>query len=553
MSVEIFIAKRILSNRSQDIKVSRPILRIAIISISLSIVVNLLTIAVTTGFQHEITRKVTGFSAPLFIQNQNNADFYESDAIHVSAQVENTLKENKLISGFNRVAYKPGLIQTTGKGTDVNGIVFKGIDAQYNLSFLSEHIVRGHIPNFNSLTPSNEIVLSSKIAKRLKLSVNDEIAAFFVKDSPVARRFKIAGIYNTGFEDYDEKLIICDIRVTQKLNDWGVNGQLDLYDSVVNDKMVVALTIHGKSTTELLYDWGNGPNTFWGQLISPTIKDTTIKVSVLESNPNDIKSSKIIEKCKIHIQYLKTLSIEANDIDKYSKPFKEVINNNDLKYKFFYPLSENKVAVFLVESFSGEGTSNQFISGYEIQINDWYKVSNVEKEISKKIKLIPNEHGELIKVVSIFDLEKELFNWLAFLDINVYIILTLMILIGIINMGSALLILIIIRSNFIGLMKSMGSSNWSLQKIFLIQAGYLIGLGMLIGNLIGIGIYLLQVYTGFLSLDPQVYYLDKVPMELNPLSIALLNAGSFFICMAALFIPSTVIARVNPIKTIKFN
>ena len=120
-------------------------------------------------------------------------------------------------------------------------------------------------------------------------------------------------------------------------------------------------------------------------------------------------------------------------------------------------------------------------------------------------------------------------------------------------MGSALLILIIIRSNFIGLMKSMGSSNWSLQKIFLIQAGYLIGLGMLIGNLIGIGIYLLQVYTGFLSLDPQVYYLDKVPMELNPLSIALLNAGSFFICMAALFIPSTVIARVNPIKTIKFN
>ena len=137
MSVEIFIAKRILPNRSQGIKVSRPILRIAVISISLSIVVNLLTLAVVNGFQNEIRRKVTGFSAPLFIQNENNAEFYESDPIHSSMMIENILSSIDDVQGFNRVAYKPGLIQAIGKRTDVIGLVFKGIDSAYNLKWLT--------------------------------------------------------------------------------------------------------------------------------------------------------------------------------------------------------------------------------------------------------------------------------------------------------------------------------------------------------------------------------------------------------------------------------
>ena len=136
MSVEIFIAKRILPNRSQGIKVSRPILRIAVISISLSIVVNLLTIAVVNGFQNEIRRKVTGFTAPLFIQHENNADFYESDPIHTSRLVERVLHATDDVQGFNRVAYKPGLIQALGERSDVVGLVFKGIDNSYNFSFI---------------------------------------------------------------------------------------------------------------------------------------------------------------------------------------------------------------------------------------------------------------------------------------------------------------------------------------------------------------------------------------------------------------------------------
>jgi lipoprotein-releasing system permease protein len=236
-----------------------------------------------------------------------------------------------------------------------------------------------------------------------------------------------------------------------------------------------------------------------------------------------------------------------------SEPYKEILDEAGLHYRFYYPVSDEETRIYEVKITAGNGTSDDFISGYEIHTKDWYQMKETNKDITKPIKLIPTEHGEMVKVVSIFDLEQDLFNWLAFLDINVVIILVLMMLIGIINMGSALLVLIIIRSNFIGLMKAMGSSDGQLRRIFMIQAAYLVGSGMLIGNLVGLGIYWIQGYTGILKLNPEVYYLDKVPMELTFNTFVLLNAGSFAVCMLALLLPSALIARVNPVKTIKFN
>ena len=546
MSVEIFIAKRILPNRSQGIKVSRPILRIAVISISLSIVVNLLTIAVVNGFQNEIRRKVTGFTAPLFIQHENNADFYESDPIHTSRLVERVLHATDDVQGFNRVAYKPGLIQALGERSDVVGLVFKGIDNSYNFSFIQEHLIEGKIPSYKSPSVSSEILISSRICNKLNLKLNDEISAFFVKDSPISRKFKIIGIYDTGFEDYDEKLVICDIRITQKLNDWGLSGQLDLWDSLVNNQFVVSFIPQGKPTS-LSYDWGKGLSQFQGQYLGTKLRDTTLRVKLYETT--EIKTQ-LIDSHKIKIRYshtAKTVPGAGNN------PYKEILDESGLHYLYYYPISKLETRVYEVKISAGNGTSGEFISGYEIHTKDWYALDQTLLSLRKRLKLIPNEHGELVKVVSIFDLEQDLFNWLAFLDINVVIILVLMLLIGIINMGSALLVLIIIRSNFIGLMKAMGGSNRQLRRIFLIQAAYLVGSGMFIGNIAGIAIYALQRFTGFLTLNPEVYYLDRVPVELSLNSFLLLNLGSFVVCMTALLLPSALIARVNPVKTIKFN
>ena len=99
----------------------------------------------------------------------------------------------------------------------------------------------------------------------------------------------------------------------------------------------------------------------------------------------------------------------------------------------------------------------------------------------------------------------------------------------------------------------MGGSNRKLRRIFLIQAAYLVGSGMFIGNIAGLALYALQRFTGMLTLNPEVYYLDRVPVELTLNSFLLLNLGSFVVCMTALLLPSALIARVNPVKTIKFN
>jgi lipoprotein-releasing system permease protein len=111
----------------------------------------------------------------------------------------------------------------------------------------------------------------------------------------------------------------------------------------------------------------------------------------------------------------------------------------------------------------------------------------------------------------------------------------------------------LVRSNFIGLMKAMGATNWSIRKIFLNQMGWLIVRGMIIGNSIGLGLCIIQKKWGVIQLDPEVYYLDLVPVSLNVTYVLILNACTLIVCLSALLIPSIVITRMNPVKSIKFN
>ncbi len=206
-----------------------------------------------------------------------------------------------------------------------------------------------------------------------------------------------------------------------------------------------------------------------------------------------------------------------------------------------------------VEQVNGKGSYQQYIAGFEIKVDDWEQLDAIRKEVKSKVEFLPSKNGELFRVESIREAESDIFVWLGFLDLNVLIIIVLMILIGIINMGSALLVLILVRTNFIGVLKSMGATNWAIRKIFLIQAAFLILKGMLIGNVIGIGIALLQYYFNIIPLNPEVYYLNTVPIELSFTSWLLLNLGTLIVCVAALIIPSMVITRISPAKAVRFN
>jgi lipoprotein-releasing system permease protein len=188
-----------------------------------------------------------------------------------------------------------------------------------------------------------------------------------------------------------------------------------------------------------------------------------------------------------------------------------------------------------------------------VNVENWNELPQILTKLKKRFELIPTENNESLAVKSIMDNENEIFVWLGFLDINVFIILTLMILIGIINMGSALLVLILVRTNFIGMMKAMGANNWTIRKIFLIQAGFLILRGMIYGNIIGLALCGLQYFFGIFTLNPEVYYLSEVPVELSLSSWLLLNVSTLVICLSALIIPSIVITRIRPIKAIRFN
>ena len=145
-----------------------------------------------------------------------------------------------------------------------------------------------------------------------------------------------------------------------------------------------------------------------------------------------------------------------------------------------------------------------------------------------------------------------MFTWLELLDINVWIILGLMICLAGITMTSGLLIIILERTSMIGVMKALGARNKTIRHTFLWFAAFIIGRGLLIGNIIGIGLVLLQKYTGFITLDPQTYYVSEAPMELNIPIIILLNVATQIISISVLIIPSFFISHIHPAKSMRY-
>ena len=185
------------------------------------------------------------------------------------------------------------------------------------------------------------------------------------------------------------------------------------------------------------------------------------------------------------------------------------------------------------------------VGGYEIRINDF---SQLEQTTSKIEDMLPID----MQAINIKDQVPDIFQWLDLLDMNTKIIFILMTVVAIINMISALLITILERTSMIGILKALGYHNAGIRRVFMYSALYLIGLGLLIGNLIGLGFYFLQDYTHFFKLDEQTYYISYVAVKLYWSDVILVNLAVVFIGMVSLFIPSMLITKISPIKAISF-
>ena len=186
------------------------------------------------------------------------------------------------------------------------------------------------------------------------------------------------------------------------------------------------------------------------------------------------------------------------------------------------------------------------VSGFEILVNDFSTVNKTAETLYDAVDSDMN-------VRTIKEANPQLFDWLELQNISVLILLVIMIVVAVINMTTALLILILERTNMIGILKALGSPNWSVRKVFLYNAGFILAKGLLYGNVLGLGLCFLQKKFSILSLDKTVYYVSTVPIEIGIGNILILNLATLLICSLILILPSYIITKISPLKAIRYN
>jgi lipoprotein-releasing system permease protein len=195
---------------------------------------------------------------------------------------------------------------------------------------------------------------------------------------------------------------------------------------------------------------------------------------------------------------------------------------------------------------------NDEVSGFEVLVSNFNKLDEEQKAVQNLLLRNTVADGPVMQVESIREKYRHIFDWLGLLDVNVWVILTLMVLVAGFNMVSSLLVIILERAQMIGILKAMGARNWSIRKVFLYFSVMLILKALVLGNILGIGICLVQQYTQVLKLDPTTYYLEYIPINLTIWHLVLLNLGTIFVTMLMLLLPSYFITKVSPEKIIRF-
>jgi lipoprotein-releasing system permease protein len=527
------------------------VLRISILSIALAILVNSLTLAIVRGFQHKIKDKITGFNAPLFISKAGSAHIFEAEALDRRIPFLAEVKNTPGVNGLEAVAYKPILLQSTrfndtvqiatGKDSlvqrqDMLGLMLKGVEQSYDWSFIQEHLIKGRL--LNPLN-NNEVLVSLNTANKLNIKLNEYISAYHIKQQPLLKKLKVVGIYNTGFLEYDQKIVFGNLALVQQMSDFGtriaIRPQLDALAH-----FLIKVEVEGDASN-LLFDWGLGKDIYTAHRFA-NLKDTTIKVYAYRYSTSSDQLT-LIDSADIQIKTPSLLT--PNDLSRENGV--PVCLVDGLNEQVF----ETKKGKLRFVFSDGIGTSRQYISGFEVGLANFDELAQIEKLIKNVVEMRPVNH-HLLQVSNIQDTEADLFSWLHFLDFNVLIIIFLMLIIGIINVGSAVLVLIVVRTSFVGLLKALGANNRSIRRIFLWQAAYLLLRGLLIGNILALVICWLQEKFAVVKLDPAVYYLDAVPIDFNIWNFVLINVLTFTTCMLALLMPSRVVSRISPIKAIKF-
>lgn len=410
MKLEYFIAKRLITTKDHKSSISAPIIKIAITAIALGMIMMIISIATGIGLQQKIRQKVSAFNGHIIISGYNdNQSDVSNKPISINQNFYPKFESVEGIAHIQAVGSKAGIIRTENA---FEGVIFKGVGKDYEVNNLDEYLVDGRLPNF-SANLTEEVIISQYLCNRLNLKLGDKFVTYFMKENSGGynlRNFKIVGIYNSGFQEFDASYVIGDLRHLQRINKW-------------------------------------------------------------------------------------------------------------LPYE---------------------------VGAFEVFVNDFTQIENKGKEVYE-------ETSSTLDSQTIVEKFYYIFEWLKLFDFNIFIILIVMISVSTINVVVALLVLILERTQMIGILKSLGANNWSIRKIFIYNAAYLVGRGLIWGNTIGIGLIIIQKYFKIIKLNPESYYVNVAPVDINLFYILLLNLGTVSICLLILLIPSYIITRITPSKTIHFD
>lgn len=415
MNFELFIARRIhfSKERGDNRRVTPPAVRIAVAGIALGVAMMILSVAIVVGFKQEVRNKMVGFGSHIRVSNFDSNSSYETAPIFVGDSLKSLLSALSGIRHVETFATKPGILKTE---TDFQGVVLKGVDVEYDWTFFRKHLKEGELFSIDTGKVTNDVLISQQLADMLRLRCGDSFHAYFVQDEVRARKFRICGIYDTGFTDYDKLFVLTDIKHIRRLNGWEADA----------------------------------------------------------------------------------------------------------------------------------------VSGLELQVDDYEDLDEVAAAVDDRLLNRRDRKGNIFYVRSIKELNPMIFSWLDVLDLNVAVILVLMMAVSGFTMISGLLIIILERTNMIGILKALGQQDRSLRRVFLYISAFLIGKGMLWGNIIGLALCWIQSFFRPLSLDPSVYYLDAVPIHLTPGSWLLINLGASVVSLLMMLAPSYLITKISPAKTIRF-
>lgn len=405
MNLPYFISKRIHQTSSNSF--SSAIYRIAVASIAIGMAIMIVSYLILGGFQNTIKQKIFSFAAHLQVTKYTFGNAYLEDPISTNTEIFKHYEDIDFIAHVQVFSHKGGLLKTE---TEVQGVIFKGVGPGFDTSRFNKNLVAGRFIAFDDSSYSTEVLLSKKIANTLKLQIGDEVIMYYIQNPPRYRKLNIVGLYDTGLEDFDNKVIIGDIGLIQRLNNW----------------------------------------------------------------------------------------------------------------------------------------PDSLVGGYEVFVKDYDKI---DQATEKMRKLVPYD----LYVEKTSNKYLQIFDWLSLLNRNVVIFLSLILFVACFNMVSILLILIMERTQMIGLLKALGATNRQVRNIFIYNGILMMLKGLALGNLIGLGFGYIQERFRLIPLDPENYYMSFVPVAWDWPVIILLNILTFITVSLVLLVPTVIIARVNPIKAIHFD